>query len=283
MSQLQSAQTKVKRTIKDSVFTDLFSRPEYLLQLYCALHPEATNVTEEDFRKVTLENILTDDLYNDLGFMVKNQIIVLVEAQSTWSPNIVIRGALYLLETYRRLIDDSNANQYGSRKIMLPTAELYVIYTGEGHSDLHGKVLSLHEDFFDNAPCALDARVKVLCDGQSGDIISQYVRFCKVINEQFRILGRTKEAVMKAIKICQEENVLERYLNTHQKEVLNIMESIFSQERASAAYVFEVEVKTYIKTLKELGVSLREAVQRVVSKFDFTEDVAENQVKIYWE
>lgn len=88
---------------------------------------------------------------------------------------------------------------------------------------------------------------------------------------------------MKTIKICQEENVLERYLDTHKKEVLNIMESIFSQERASAAYVFEVEVKTYIKTLKELGVSLREAIQRVVSKFGFTEDVAENQVKIYWE
>lgn len=60
------------------------------------------------------------------------------------------------------------------------------------------------------------------------------------------------------------------------------MESIFSQERASAAYVFEVEVKTYIQTLKELGVSLREAIQRVVSKFNFTEEVAENQVKIYW-
>lgn len=61
------------------------------------------------------------------------------------------------------------------------------------------------------------------------------------------------------------------------------MESIFSQERASAAYLFEVEVKTYIETLKELGVSFREAIQRVGSKFDFTEDVAEKQVKTYWE
>lgn len=54
----------MKRTIKDSVFTDLFQNKRYLLQLYKALHPE-DDVTEDDLTDVTIRNVLTDDIYND--------------------------------------------------------------------------------------------------------------------------------------------------------------------------------------------------------------------------
>ena len=47
-----------KRDIKDSVFTFLFSDIEYTKQLYLSLHPEDTDIRDEDFRLVTLENIL---------------------------------------------------------------------------------------------------------------------------------------------------------------------------------------------------------------------------------
>jgi len=33
---------KVNRNAKDSIFVDLFDRPEYLFQLYHVLHPEDT-------------------------------------------------------------------------------------------------------------------------------------------------------------------------------------------------------------------------------------------------
>ena len=56
------------RTIKDSVFRDLFSQPEYLLQLYQTLHPEDTAATEADLGNVTIRNIFTEQLYNDPGF-----------------------------------------------------------------------------------------------------------------------------------------------------------------------------------------------------------------------
>ena len=37
---------KVKQTIKDSAFTDLFDNSKYLLQLYQSLHPEDTAIKE---------------------------------------------------------------------------------------------------------------------------------------------------------------------------------------------------------------------------------------------
>ena len=50
--------SELKRAVKDSVFTYLFSQPEYARELYLELHPEDTNITTEDFKLVTLENVL---------------------------------------------------------------------------------------------------------------------------------------------------------------------------------------------------------------------------------
>ena len=90
---------KVKYTVKDSVFTDLFSIPKYLLQLYQALHPEDLETTEEDLVHITLQNILLDRPYNDLGFRVGRRLMILAEAQASWTVNIVVRSLLYLAQS----------------------------------------------------------------------------------------------------------------------------------------------------------------------------------------
>ena len=89
-----------KYTTKDSVFTNLFSDPKYLLQLYKALHPEDLEAIEESISNVTIQNILLDQSYNDLGFQVGTRLVVLVEAQSTWTVNIVLRSLMYLAQTW---------------------------------------------------------------------------------------------------------------------------------------------------------------------------------------
>lgn len=95
------AKIKPKRKIKDSVFTNLFRDKKYLLQLYQALHPEDYGVTEENLADITLNHVLVGADYNDLGFSVRGRLIVLVESQSTWSVNIIIRAFLYLAQTYQ--------------------------------------------------------------------------------------------------------------------------------------------------------------------------------------
>lgn len=58
-----------KRTIKDSVFTNLFRHPTYLLQLYQALHPEDQDITEADLTDITIRNILTDNFTTTWDFL----------------------------------------------------------------------------------------------------------------------------------------------------------------------------------------------------------------------
>ena len=77
-------------------------------KLYQALHPEDTEVTEEQISRVTIQNVLLDQMYNDLGFVVKGRLLLLVEAQSSWSRNIVIRALLYLANTWKEYIQDKN-------------------------------------------------------------------------------------------------------------------------------------------------------------------------------
>lgn len=48
----------MKRTVKASVFEDLFSNKAYLPELYQALHPEDITTTESDLEYVTLQQSL---------------------------------------------------------------------------------------------------------------------------------------------------------------------------------------------------------------------------------
>ncbi len=226
-----------KRTIRDSVFSDLFGNKKYLLQLYQALHPEDTEATEDDLTDVTIQNVLTDDLYNDLGFRNGDRMMILVESQSTWSVNIIIRVLLYLAQTWNEHIEETKQNRYGSRKLELPRPEFYVIFTGERQEK--PEYLNLSKEFFDGKKGFLEARVKMLYGDGNGDIISQYVNFTKIYQEQARLLGRTVEAVRETIRICKDKDVLKEYLSAHEKEVVSIMMALFDQEKAVEQFGYE--------------------------------------------
>ena len=190
----------MKRTIKDSVFTDLFQDKKYLLQLYKALHPEDTDVTENDLNDITIKNVLTDNIYNDLGFTVGDKLMILVEAQSSvWTVNIIVRALMYLVQTWHDYFERTKQNLYKSKKVQMPIPEVYVIFTGERKT--RPSEISLSQEFFGGKDCGIDVKVKMIYDGKEGDIINQYVIFTKVCNEQMKKYGRTRKAVLEAIRI----------------------------------------------------------------------------------
>ena len=106
----------------------------------------------------------------------------------------------------------------------------------------------------------------------------------------FNPYGTTYTERQKAIEICKTVSVLREYLEMHEKEVLEIMDSIFSQEKATEAYVREAvrdavretEIKTYVETLQEVGIGLVEVIQKVVLKFGVSEEVAKTNVTRFW-
>lgn len=252
-----------KYTAKDSVFTSLFREPKYLLQLYQALHPEDLEATEDSIKNVTITNVLLDQYYNDVGFQIGEKLIILVEQQSSWSINIVVRCLLYLAQTYQEYFESTKQNVYGSKKLELPRPELYVIFTGNRKT--RPEYLYLSKEFFGGDDSVLDVKVKMIYDGKEGDIINQYVAFTKIYNEQVKLHGRTREAVLETIRICKDQNVLSEYLSSREKEVVDIMMTLFNEEYILKTYVEsrekEASEKAKIGTaqrLHEMGISLQD-------------------------
>ena len=245
----------MKRTIKDSVFADLFQDKKYLLQLYKALHPEDTDVTEDDLNDITIKNVLTDNIYNDLGFTVGDKLMILVEAQSSvWTVNIIVRALMYLVQTWHDYFERTKQNLYKSKKVQMPMPEIYVIFTGERKT--RPSEISLSQEFFDGKECGIDVRVKMIYDGKEGDIINQYVLFTKICNEQMKEHGRTRKAVMEAIRICKDRDVLREYLSNRESEVVSIMMVLYDEEEIMRSYVeserYEAKRDEKIETAKRM-------------------------------
>ena len=228
---------KMSRTSKDALFCDLFSQPEYLFELYRVLHPEDTETTMADLEIVSLDRVLTDGEYNDLGFTVGSRLLVLVEAQSTWSLNIVTRMLLYTSETYRRLLEKEGKGLHRTGVLKMLVPELYVIFTG--WRDVPDKVSFTH-DVLDGATGSIEVTARVLRGG-GDDVIGQYVRATRVIDEVRSMPILSEEKARLAVETCIERGILVSYFEDRRTEVTDAMFTLYDQERETRLYHEELK------------------------------------------
>lgn len=245
----QLQEVTAKRKAKDSVFLDLFQNKSYLLKLYQTLHPEDTTATEESLTDITIENVLTDNLYNDLGFIVNNKLMILVEAQSTWTMNILVRVLLYLAQSYHEYFQNTSQNYYKSKKVKIPKPELYVIFTG--NKGQKPDKISLSTEFFEGEDIDIEVKAKVIYESEKDDIINQYIIFCKVFNEQTKKHGMTQKAITETIRICKDRNILKEYLAQREKEVVTIMMSLFDEEQIMKSFIKSERYEAVQESAKE--------------------------------
>ncbi len=247
----QIQEVKAKRTAKNSVFLDLFQDKKNLLKLYKTLHPEDADATEDTLDIVTIDNVLTDNLYNDLGIMVgNNRLLLLLEAQASWTVNILIRVLLYLAQSYHEYFERTSQSLYKSKKVKMPKPELYVIFTG--NKGRKPDTISLSQEFFDSADIDIEIKAKVIYESDKDNIINEYIVFCKVFNEQIKEHGMTKQAVTETIRICKDRNVLKQYLSSKEVEVVTIMMSLFDDEQIMRTYAKDIKKETLMENAKHM-------------------------------
>lgn len=270
----------MKYTTKDSVFSFIFRQPENTRRLYLTLHPEDVDVTEADCKLVTLEHILTNGMTNDLGFQVRNKLILLVEAQSKFSINIALRMLLYLAATYKEYVEEQKLDLYGSKPVSIPRPELYMVYTGAPRQ--LPEILRL-SDMYDG-PGGAEIEIKVLKDTGAGNIVDQYIRFCEISNEQRKQYGYTMKAVEETLRICCEENILMPFLASRQKEVQDIMVTLFNQERVTEIHEYnlvkDAKREGRIETAKSLMDALNLSVEQVLTALKIPKEEHETYRKL---
>ena len=159
-----------------------------------------------------------------------------------------------------------------------------MIYTGDRKE--RPEYISLAEEFFDGQNIFLDAKIKVLYGSDKDDIISQYVTFTKVYDEQRKLHGRTRKAVTETIRICKDKNVLKEYLEEREKEVENIMLAMYDEKEILLEYIeserYEAEKKADKRTAIQMIKAGRMSVDEVMQFFPSltSDDVKELQEEL---
>ena len=90
------------KAYRDRMFIHLFSERNRLLQLYNAVCGTDYDNSEE-LQVNTLENVLYMNMKNDVSFLMCQEELSLYEHQSTYNPNMPLRGLLYIARLYEKL------------------------------------------------------------------------------------------------------------------------------------------------------------------------------------
>ena len=117
----------VNRNYKDRLFKLVFEKKEDLLQLYNAIN-DTDYDNPDDIEVNTLEDVVYMGMKNDISFLITD-VLNLYEHQSTFSPNMPLRGLLYFARLYQKIVGNEK-KIYSGRLIELPYPQFVVFYNG---------------------------------------------------------------------------------------------------------------------------------------------------------
>ena len=243
---------KVKRNYKDSVFRRLFENKEALIELYNALSGRNYS-TETDLEIITLENSIFGDMKNDLAFIIDGRFIILIEHQSTVSPNLPFREFIYLAKEYERLF--FSADVYSKEKIRLLVPELYVFYNGTEDRPVEEE-LKLSDSFCCECDTiAIEAIVKVINVNyeknaellRGCELLADYSKFIYMIRKRERITRDLQKAMEESIETCIKEGILTEFLKKNGGEIMSILYDALTREECEAIR----ENDGYVRGLRE--------------------------------
>ena len=220
---------------KDSMFSALFSEPDILRELYCALEG-ITLPADVPVIINTLQDILFMDRVNDISFEIGGKLVILIEHQSTINPNMALRLLIYIARIYEKIIGDKNL--YASKFIKIPRPEFYVLYNGT--APYQDEALLKLSDAFENTELlnhikedspALELAVRVINinHGKNEGIarkcktLSEYSAFVDKAREFEKETGNREEAIRMAVKYCRDHDILKEFLEKHATEVINML------------------------------------------------------------
>lgn len=280
---------KVNRVYKDRLFRLIFSSKEELLALYNAVR-DTQYKDAEALEITTLDDVLYMGMKNDLSFLL-DDVLNLYEHQSTYCPNMPLRGVFYLADIYRKYVDASGGDLYGSRRLMLPLPQYLVFYNGTAQLP-DRMVLKLSESYY--LPEGLAAEPSLECSalmlninlGHNRELMDncrklwEYAVFVERIRERLAAGEQLEDAVKQAVDICMKEGVLADILRTQRAEVEELMWAEFNEERFIAKekeYSWEDgnkagkvkgRAESILEILEELGTVPEELRRRLLEETD---------------
>lgn len=230
--------TKINKKYKDRLFRMAFCEKKDLLELYNAMNGSSYSDPEE-LEIVTLDDVIYMGLKNDVAFLI-DEVLNLWEHQSTWNPNMPLRGLFYFSDEYRKYIEKRHLNIYGSRRVMLPLPQYVVFYNGPENRP-ERSVLPLSQSFCnmnpEHAACIeLKATVININRGYNETLMKQckklrdYAEFTSRVRDELKEASSLEEAVELAVDYCIRNDILAEFLSSHRAEVCEVILTEYDEE-----------------------------------------------------
>lgn len=230
---------------KDRLFQRLFgdsSNKGNLLSLYNALnHTSYTN--EEELEINTIEDVIYMGMKNDVSCIL-DDFMVLTEHQSTYNPNMALRGLMYFGRLYDKYIKKQGMNLYSRTLLKIPTPKYFVLYNGDDDKpDM--MQLKLSDSFSrEETEGAFEwtATMLNINFGHNAEILDA----CQTLKEYSLFVAKVKtnrasgmsveESVEKAVDDCIAENILRSYLIAHKAEVIGMCITEYNEAETMQAF-----------------------------------------------
>ena len=233
------------RQYKDRLWRMVFNNKEDLLQLYNAInHTDYQN--PDDLEVNTLEDVLYLSMKNDVSFLVGGTMN-LYEHQSTFNPNMPLRGVFYFSRLYEGYVADNNLMIYHEKRVRLPKPKYIVFYNGTKNQpdSMELRLSDCFENTDNETPCLeCTATMLNINYGHNQELmkhcrrLEEYSIFVQCVREYIQSEPSVEDALEKAIDTCIHQDVLADFLKKHRAEVTNMILTTYDKD-------------LYEKTLKE--------------------------------
>jgi len=239
MNKLNNGQEYPKdvREHKSTVFCKVFSEKKDLLDLYNALNG-TKHQSVEDLEITTLENVIYITMKNDVSFIIDCNLN-LYEQQSTYNPNMPLRGFLYFAQEYNKYVTIHDLNLFSTSLKEIPTPQYVVFYNGK-KNEPDKKMLRL-SDAFANKSCkgCLECEVVMLNINYGHN--RELMENCRKLKEYSIFVDTARKytlqnpknprkALTQAVNECIKNDILKDLLISQKAEVLEIMLTTFNKE-----------------------------------------------------
>ncbi len=276
----------INEKYKDRIFCLLFGREEYkenILSLYNALN-NSNHDNVDDIEITTIEDALYIKMKNDVSFLI-DSYLTLWEQQSTYNPNMPVRGLMYYGNLYNSYIHDRGLNIYGSTLVKLPTPKYVVFYNGTTNRNSIEK-LKLSDAFMqkdESHEFEWTATMINLNIGKNEELLAK----CKVLSDYMTLInkirlykkemGNIKESVNRAVNECIHEGILMEFLEKHRGEVMANILTEFNEEVFVRGIREESQIEFAINLLDVL--SDEEIAERIKLPLEVVQQLRKDNVK----
>lgn len=227
----------VNRQYKDRLFKLIFKEKEDLLQLYNAVNNTDYN-NPEDIEVNTLEDVVYMGMKNDISFLITD-VLNLYEHQSTFNPNLPLRGLLYFASLYRKLVGNRN-DLYSAKLIEIPYPQFVVFYNGtkEEPERLELRLSDAFPEWCKKENAAIECTAVVLNINLGYNKVimerckklKEYAQFIATVRDYLDKEYEIETAVDKAIEECIRRGILEEILRNHREEVFSMLLTEYDEQ-----------------------------------------------------